>query len=554
MKDYAAICALLAATCLGNTPEDNITWLLRYEGKSLPQEHGWKPVGKLAANARIVDGALRVADDSAEEMGAFRAAWKPQPSCEVIVEARVRVEAVKAFRGGTAMWPSLEGAPVGLLVGDGRHQEGLVLRPEKIATYLDRVAVMNARRDFHTYRLVIRENDMSIFADGELKIRGEGAFWKKAENSEGFGQFGSNSAGWMGDGYWESVKLGIRKVSSSPKRPKLRITIGEPWDIPPAKLDAPGYKLITPPTRPFMHDMGSGLLLMSVAQGPDAYYEPYSVLKSTDKGRTWHPIRELQVKAFAPQGFVRLSNGDILGVSRSNLKYVREDGIHIGMSYRFDPTAEHFQMFENKIFVPPGMATICFSRDLFELPNGDILAAVYGPTAAGGLNLDTIVGGAPVAPGGAKYSRYAFLLKSSDRGATWTHYSTLGPRPEPSVVRFSDEEMMAILRLTGWMPLEQIWSHDGGKTWTPPVTLEEGSVDPDLVYMSNGVLACSYGRAGSNLMFSTDKGKTWGNHQVITDENGYNYTAIREVRPGRLLYVHDVPKMQALYIDVERLD
>ena len=75
-----------------------------------------------------------------------------------------------------------------------------------------------------------------------------------------------------------------------------------------------------------------------------------------------------------------------------------------------------------------------------------------------------------------------------------------------------------------------------------------------VVYMSHGVLACSYGRNGSNLMFSLDKGRTWGFHQVITDERGYNYTAIREVRPGRLLYVHDAPRLQALYVDVERLE
>ncbi|MBI4664332.1 MAG: exo-alpha-sialidase [Verrucomicrobia bacterium] len=579
MNKFLAGCVLVILTSSMEAAEDNIIWLVEYDGKATPQEQGWKPIGKLAASAQIVDGALRIADDSAEEMGAFRATWKPEPSSEVIVEARVRVEAVKGFRGGTAMWPSVEGAPVGLLVCDGRHQEGLVLRSEKITTFLDRVAVVSGRREFHTYRLVIREGDMSIFVDGELKIRGEGAFWKKAESPEGFVQFGSNSRQWKGDAYWESVKLGIRKVSSPPKRPRLRITIGEPWDIPtvkhdepgykvithpanmdvysvaPPKSDAPGYKLITPHSRPFVHDMGSGLLLMSVAQGPDAYYEPYSVLKSTDKGKTWQPVPGLQLKTFAPQDFVRLANGEILGVSRWNVKYAREDGIYIGMTYRFDAKAEHFTMFENKAFVPAGMGlTVIFDRDIFELANGDILAAVYGPTAEGGLNLDTIVGGGSAAPGAAKYSRYAFLVKSSDQGATWTHYSTLGPRSETSVVRFSDREMLAILKMSGWMPFQQVWSADAGKTWSSPIVMEECSVDPDMVYMTNGVLACSYGQPGTNLMFSLDKGKTWEYHRTISDKIGFNYTAIREVSPGRLLYVHDSPNMQALYVDVERLE
>jgi hypothetical protein len=86
------------------------------------------------------------------------------------------------------------------------------------------------------------------------------------------------------------------------------------------------------------------------------------------------------------------------------------------------------------------------------------------------------------------------------------------------------------------------------------VTLEEGSIDADLEAMSNGVLACSFERPGSCLMFSTDGGKTWAGHQVMTDEKGYNYTSVRELRPGRLPYVHDAPRLQALYVDVQRVD
>jgi hypothetical protein len=76
---------------------------------------------------------------------------------------------------------------------------------------------------------------------------------------------------------------------------------------------------------------------------------------------------------------------------------------------------------------------------------------------------------------------------------------------------------------------------------------------PDLVLMSNGVLACSYGQPASCLMFSLDMGKTWTAHQVISDQVRYNYTSIREISPGRLLYIHDAPKMTCVYIDVERV-
>ena len=40
---------------------------------------------------------------------------------------------------------------------------------------------------------------------------------------------------------------------------------------------------------------------------------------------------------------------------------------------------------------------------------------------------------------------------------------------------------------------------------------------------------------------------------LISDKVGFNYTSIREISPGRLLYVHDAPKLNAQYVDVERV-
>ncbi|MEQ1851033.1 MAG: sialidase family protein [Chthoniobacteraceae bacterium] len=549
-----AFALLLISFAQVKAADEPITWLVHYEAKSLPQEQGWKAVGELAAKATLANGALHLVDDSATADGAFRAAWKPQPGTEIVVEATVRVESVTARRG-TGMWPAQQGVPVGLLVSDGVHQEGLLLRPEKIATYHDRVAMFDAKTEFHTYQLVIRDRDMSIAADGKVLIRGEGAFWKKAENAEAFVQFGSTAPGWMGDAHWKSVRLGLRKRTAAPPAPKLKITVSEPWDIPPSPgWDQPrhgGHELKStdpeigiaapeakpgkplPPTRPYLYNVGNGVLMLSVAQGPDAIYEPYGVLRSADAGKTWQPVKDLQFKTFAPQPHLRLPDGDILGVSRWNVKY--EPGTYVGMSYRFDAKAEKFLMVENVIHVPTNSGQIVvFDRDICDLGNGEVMAVVYTPIRKGVMS--------------------SYLLKSTDAGATWNYFSTIGDGPEPSVVRFSSTEMMAILRTLSFGPLLQTWSHDGGKTWSKLTPLEEGSVAPDMVLMSNGVVACSYGRPGSNLMFSTDQGKTWTHHTVITDSGGFNYTAIREVSPGRLLYIHDAPKLRALYVDVERIN
>jgi hypothetical protein len=61
----------------------------------------------------------------------------------------------------------------------------------------------------------------------------------------------------------------------------IKLTVSEPWEIKRDDIRQ---------TRPYLYDMGKGLLLMSVAQGPDAFYEPYGLLKSTDAGKTWTPI------------------------------------------------------------------------------------------------------------------------------------------------------------------------------------------------------------------------------------------------------------------------
>ena len=140
-----------AAVCLGN--EENISWKVEYRGSSPPQEQGWTPIGGLAGKAKIVDGALQVADDCADDMACFRATWNADPTCETIVEAKVRVVSLKAWRGGTTVWPWRDGAPVGLLVSDGRHQEGLSLCPRRMSTFMDRFFLMDTTRSMKVLKI-----------------------------------------------------------------------------------------------------------------------------------------------------------------------------------------------------------------------------------------------------------------------------------------------------------------------------------------------------------------------------------------------------------------
>jgi BNR repeat-like domain len=529
MRSFIPLCFALLTT----VHAEEITWQLRYDGKSLPDAM-WSTVGKPSAKPEA-DG-LRLEDDGAD-FGAYRASWKAGDDDEIIVEAEVKVESTTGSqkkKGSTSLWPWKDGAPVVLQVSDGRHQEGLVLFPAQATNFTDRFIPMDTTNRFHTYRLIIRGTDMQMFVDGERKVVGQGAFWKPAESKEPFVLFGSTAKAATGSAVWKSVRLGTRKAAAPLPKAQLKVTVSEPWQIPERKG--------VPETRPYLYDMGKGLLLMSVAQGPDAFYEPYGLLRSTDAGKSWAPTPGLDQLPTTPLPCVRRDDGSILAMSRWT--WLQKDGSVAGKTVHLNADATNFTMEDNRINLPPEFAnetgkdqTIC-ERHIWSNPDGSATMVVW--TRKNTRRAD----------GRGVTGRFSHLLRSTDNGKTWNYQSTIGPGGEPAVVRLSDTEMTAVIRGEANFCMKQTFSHDAGKTWTKPVQMEEGRVLPDLVMMSNGVLACSYGRPASCLMFSLDKGQTWTSHHVISDKVRFNYTSIREISPGRLLYIHDAPKVTCVYVDV----
>lgn len=142
-------------------------------------------------------------------------------------------------------------------------------------------------------------------------------------------------------------------------------------------------------------------------------------------------------------------------------------------------------------------------------------------------------------------------LKSTDDGKTWRHEAAIIPGGEPAVAKLSPTEMTCVIRGERLDPVNGLVAGRWQNLEHPRV-LEEGCVDPDLELMSNGVLACSYGRPTSCVMFSIDQGRTWIEHRVVSERAGFDYTSLREISPGRLLFVHDAPTLSGVYIDVER--
>lgn len=534
--------------------EESVDWRVQFDGKSTPSSP-WIPVGK--PTALIENGALRLSDDSKDETGAFEAQWDGQlEGQEIIVEARVKLLNMVGHRDSpTATWPQRDGAPICIQLSDGQHEEGILLTPAQekhpeaakgyVRTLTDRFAQAETRDTFHTYRLIIRGENMAVEMDGKQIIEGRDAFWRPSTSTRKYIRFGSTSKPFTGDAQWEFVMLGLRRATKSTLViSRLKISVSDPWPLNVENRNSE--------SRPYLYDLGRGLLMTSNPQGSDALLEPYIVRRSTDAGKTWQAVVGTEQNSDSPQELVRLSDGRILGPSRWT--HLQPNGTLSGKTTIFDASAETFKVHDSTItlpeeFMPVDKEILIFERHIWEEKDGSITAAAW--TRRNTIKL----------PNGRGFpERHTHLFRSTDLGKTWEYAAHVGLGGEPAIVRLSAQEWLAVTRPDAHMSnLLQHRSHDGGKTWRFERTLEEGSVMPDLVLMSNGVLACSYGRPVSNIMFSLDGGRTWQDHRVISDRANFNYTAIREVSPGRLLFMHDgqipgtLARINSVYIDVEKV-
>lgn len=531
--------------------ENAIEWLLHYQAGSLPGEP-WKPSG--APVAALENGALRLKDESQREAGCFEAEWTGDlTGKEIVVEACVRLVSMVGHRDSpVATWPQRDGAPVCIEVCDGARVEGILFTPPAyrhpgaaagyVRTLTDRFAQTDTR-EFHTYRLIIRGQNLCVEQDGRQIIEGCDAFWRPAKGARKYVRFGSTSQLFTGEAEWQFVRLGLREGTAVAEAGlPVRVVVGEPWPLNTGKRNDE--------SRPYLYDMGRGLLLMSNPQGSDALREPYGVRRSLDSGKTWTLIEGLDHNVDAPQEMLRLSDGRILGVSR----WTQQGGAGAlrGVITMLDPTAETFATYESEIQMPEKFRpnqrgeVLIFERHIWQEPDESLTAVAW-------TRLDRI----PLTNGRFFPERRTHLMRSTDLGRTWTHYAEVGVGGEPAVVRLSKTEWLCVARPDAHMSnLVQHRSLDGGVTWAPDRMLEEGSVMPDLVLMSHGVLACSYGRPVSGIMFSADGGRSWRKHTVIADRVGFNYTTIREIAPGRLLFMDDarlpgaLSRIYGCYVDV----
>ena len=268
---------------------------------------------------------------------------------------------------------------------------------------------------------------------------------------------------------------------------------------------------------------------------------------SRDDGRTWHPLN------YIPMAH-ELSGGEILGLGFKTEPVSDRPGHLFGTRFVSSDGGKTVQKEQILLHVPEATGGIghaavngpLFYRSIIEQPDGKLLAAMYGWFRGD----DVAVPGQP----GSTYYR-TFLVSSSDGGKTWAFLSTVAYDPEigtegycePAIRGLPNGDLLAMLRTGGnnrpfWQdnPLCQTRSSDGGRTWAKPHRTGVEGVAPDLCVMSDGTLACSYGRPGADLMLSSDNGRTWTDHVCIHPERYSGYTAVCEIEPGVLLYGYGV--------------
>lgn len=208
---------------------------------------------------------------------------------------------------------------------------------------------------------------------------------------------------------------------------------------------------------------------------------------------------------------------------------------------------------------------------LIELPNGDLLATLYGNNE--GDQTDAYrADGYP--PSFNMYKCRVIVVRSSDGGRTWgserevahrwmsardegDSASTAGNIKVPAITQegFNEADLalapngdiVCLMRSGGRIstpsapvystPLYMARSADGGETWSAPRQVAPFGVNPDLATLGNGIMVATYARPGGWIMFSTDNGMTWKGHRQVTTSD--SYTALLVTGPNEfVVYYH----------------
>ena len=209
--------------------------------------------------------------------------------------------------------------------------------------------------------------------------------------------------------------------------------------------------------------------------------------------------------------------------------------------------------------VPDGMTGLHMGPQVFaNLDDGTVVMFLYGGHASG-------PGHELIHTWGAVHCR-AFTCRSTDNGATWSPLVNIdhavNGRGEPvdgsldltevCGAEASAGTMVALIRpiYSPWM--WEVWSRDGGLTWSPCMRGPfPGYATPNMLKTSSGALLVAHRLPMMTVHASFDAGMSW--QGSIIDSSIWVMGSMLEVRPDLVLYVYYdsfESRMRAQYLSV----
>lgn len=540
MKLLFAGVFLLLAALPGASADSTDGWRVFYENGFRPVEvNTWQ---SSRTRSEKTEEGLRIVDATTEKDSGrlYSMPWKV-PAQGAEAQARVRCIACSAPWG------------VSLSVADGVHEEGVTLYPDRVELSNARVSVPFVTTDrFHTYRIRFGGTDIQVWADGQLLIDGKGKFTAPAYGARSQLSFGAGSSAATGEAIWQSVRYRGAKVTersgfTAPKALGLAIQVGKTISILPNQTYTSLFKL------------ADGSLVVGNRRSHDGG-KHWTEGAAIHTGAYQFPDGEVVQLGFTTRGdarpgyfrstLARFKNAAAVPVQEEALFRIPEATGGTG------DNGEHFE-------------GPCADHAIVPIHDGSLLAALYGY-----FKSDTVL--CPTFPAEWKLYKYrTFVARSTDRGKTWQYLSTVAYDPsvglesfcEPDLLRLPNGEILCFMRTGGsggkYTPLYLSRSRDDGKHWSKPKPIADRGVWPNACRMHSGILACTYGRPGNWLCFSTDGGVKWQGHFCFYEGQTSSYNTVEEVAPDTLLVVYDRQNigadgnahggMAGTYVTVKRL-
>jgi BNR repeat-like domain len=326
---------------------------------------------------------------------------------------------------------------------------------------------------------------------------------------------------------------------------------------------------------PQLFRLASGDLLLTYHAQADMHFSERQGLRSCDGGKSWQPEPR---RGHREQAMGQASGGAVLGLDIYTFE--RTPGEYVGSYFKSEDGGQTFSGPHETVVRVNRVAALDYPTPEHIPPDDHVLRKFYQPlpdyyapiVAKASRRMGPAFWRYPIEHKGrwvaAMQCRFhadcvyrTILVESPDDGRTWDFVSTIAyaqdePRDgfcEPALITARDGSLLCIMRRGAKLPLAQCRSSDGGQTWSPPELLPGHGVDPDICLMSNGVLACSYGRPGTHIMFSEDGcGHSWADYTQIGDWHGSCYMGMAETTPGELLVVCDQCEAQGAGRDIDQ--